>query len=105
MKALFFVTGFIAGIFATAATFLAAEVVRVYRTSIDSDPWNEFSSEDQEITVEVYSHKPITTDEIKPFLTNDQWTTIDELNQERLAKQEFYTREEVETDETENDDL
>jgi hypothetical protein len=88
MKVLSFILGALAGIWATVGFFLSVEVVRAYRENIDQDPWQEYAAEEA---------PP------KPF-DWERWKTADELNQERQAKQEFYTREDDETS-PEDDDL
>jgi len=88
MKVLSFILGALAGIWATVGFFLSVEVVRAYRENIDQDPWNEYAAEEA---------PP------KPF-DWERWKTADELNAERQAKQEFYTREDDETS-PEDDDL
>jgi len=88
MKVLSFILGALAGIWATVGFFLSMEVVRAYRENIDQDPWQEYAAEEA---------PP------KPF-DWERWKTADELNAERRAKQEFYTREDDETS-PEDDDL
>jgi len=89
MKIFTLLIGFVLGAFTAISAVLAAEVVHSYKKAADLDPWNEYASEE---------------DPAKPF-DWEHWKTTDELNQERLAKQEFYTREEVEHDELEDDNL
>ena len=89
MKVVSFLLGAFAGVWATVGFFMSVEVVRAYRENTDNDPWNEYASEE----------KPA----IEPF-DWERWKTADELNQERQAKQEFYTREDDETS-PEDDDL
>jgi hypothetical protein len=81
MKVAIFLFGAVVGVFSTASLLLAVEVVRAYRENTDSDPWNEYASEE----------KPQT----KPF-DWERWKSADEINQERRAKQEFYNREDDE---------
>jgi len=88
MKVLSFILGALAGIWATVGFFMSVEVVRAYRENIDQDPWQEYAAEEA---------PP------KPF-DWERWKTADELNAERQAKQEFYTREDDETS-PEDDDL
>jgi len=80
MKVAIFLLGAVAGAFGLALLYLAAEVVHVYRNNTEVDPWNEYASEEAPA---------------KPF-DWEHWKTIDEINQERKAKNEFYNREEVE---------
>lgn len=61
--------------------FGSAEVVRAYRENTEVDPWNEYASEEAPA---------------KPF-DWERWKSIDELNAERKAKNEFYNREEIDT--------
>jgi hypothetical protein len=86
MKVAIFLLGAVAGAFGVASLFLAAEVVRAYRDNTDQDPWQEYASEEAPA---------------KPF-DWERWKTTDELNAERQAKNEFYNREEIDT---EDDDL
>ena len=86
MKVVSFLLGAFAGIWATVGFFMSVEVVRAYRENTDSDPWNEYASEEAPA---------------KPF-DWERWKTADEINQERNAKNEFYNREEINT---EDDDL
>jgi hypothetical protein len=88
MKVAIFLFGAVVGVFSTASLLLAAEVVRAYRDNTDLDPWQEYAAEE----------KPA-----KPF-DWERWKTIDEINQERQAKQEFYNREDDETS-PEDDEL
>ena len=88
MKVVSFLLGALTGIWATVGFFMSVEVVRAYRENIDQDPWQEYAAEEAPQ---------------KPF-DWERWKTADELNQERLAKQEFYTREDDETS-PEDDDL
>lgn len=83
MKLTTFLLGAIAGTFVTASLLLAAEVFRAYRENTEQDPWNEHSSEEA-------PHK-------QPF-DWELWKTADELNAERRAKQEFYTRDQPDTE-------
>jgi hypothetical protein len=77
MKVAIFLFGAVVGVFSTASLLLAAEVVRAYRDNTDLDPWQEYASEEAPA---------------KPF-DWERWKTIDEINQERQAKNEFYNRE------------
>jgi len=88
MKVAIFLFGAVVGVFSTASLLLAAEVVRAYRDNTEVDPWQEYASEEAPV---------------KPF-DWERWKTIDEINQERQAKNEFYNREEVEHS-SEDDDL
>ena len=85
MKLLTFLLGAIAGTFATASLLLAAEVVRAYRDNTASDPWQEYASEEAPA---------------KPF-DWERWKTADEIRAERKAKNEFYNREEIDTEDDE----
>ena len=80
MKVAIFLLGAVVGVFSTASLLLAAEVVRAYRENTEVDPWQEYASEEAPA---------------KPF-DWERWKPIDEINQERQAKNEFYNREEVE---------
>ena len=86
MKVVSFLLGAFVGVWATVGFFLSVEVVRAYRENTDSDPWNEYASEEAPT---------------KPF-DWERWKTTDEINAERKAKNEFYNREEINT---EDDDL
>lgn len=88
MKVVSFLLGAFAGVWATVGFFMSVEVVRAYRENTDSDPWNEYASEEAPA---------------KPF-DWERWKTTDEINAERNAKQEFYNREEVEHS-SEDDEL
>jgi len=81
-----FVFGAISGAALLLTILLAVEVVRAYRDNTEVDPWQEYASEEAPE---------------KPF-DWERWKTIDELNAERKAKNEFYNREEIDT---EDDDL
>ena len=81
MKLLAFLAGLIIGAFGVSSALFAAEVFRAYRDNTDLDPWQEYASEE----------KPQT----QPF-DWERWKTIDEINQERNAKNEFYNREDDE---------
>lgn len=76
-----FLFGALSGAALVTTILLAAEIVRAYRDNTDLDPWNEYASEE----------KPQT----KPF-DWERWKTVDEINQERNAKNEFYNREDDE---------
>jgi len=89
MKVVSFLLGAFAGVWATVGFFMSVEVVRAYRENTDSDPWQEYASEEAPA---------------KPF-DWERWKTIDEINQERQAKNEFYHREEVETDTHDDEEL
>jgi hypothetical protein len=89
MKLVSFLLGALAGAWITAGLYVSAEVVRAYRDNIDLDPWQEYASEEAPA---------------KPF-DWERWKTADELNQERKAKNEFYNREEVETDTRDDEEL
>ena len=86
MKVVSFLLGAFAGVWATVGFFMSVEVVRAYRENTDNDPWNEYASEEAPA---------------KPF-DWERWKTADEINAERKAKNEFYNREEIDT---EDDDL
>jgi hypothetical protein len=88
MKIFTLLIGFLLGAFTAISAVLAAEVVHTYKKAVDLDPWNEYAAEE---------------DPHREAFDAARWQTVDELNQERLAKQEFYTREEVEQDEEDND--
>ena len=90
MKILTLLIGFVLGAFTAISAVLAAEVVHSYKKAVGLDPWNEYAAEE---------------DPHREAFDAARWQNADELNQERLAKQEFYTREEVEHDEPEDDDL
>jgi hypothetical protein len=81
MKVAMFLFGALSGAAFVITILLGVEIVRVYR-EIDVDPWQEFASEEAPA---------------KPF-DWERWKTVDEINQERKAKNEFYNREEVEFD-------
>ena len=80
MKLVSFLLGAFTGVWATVGFFMSVEVVRAYRENTDSDPWQEYASEEALA---------------KPF-DWERWKTADEINQERKAKQEFYNREDDE---------
>ena len=86
MKIVSFLLGAFAGVWATVGFFMSVEVVRAYRENTESDPWQEYASEE----------KP--TEEFDWV----RWNAAAELNAERNAKNEFYNREEIDT---EDDDL
>jgi len=88
MKIFTLLIGFLLGAFTAISAVFAAEVVHSYKTAVDLHPWNEYAAEE---------------DLDKEAFDDARWRAADELNQERLAKQEFYTREEVEHDEEDND--
>ena len=89
MKLVSFLLGAIAGAWITAGLYVSAEVIRAYRDNIDLDPWQEYAAEEAPA---------------KPF-DWERWKTADEINQERKAKNEFYSREEVETDTHDDEEL
>jgi hypothetical protein len=104
MKVVSFLLGALAGIWATVGFFMSVEVVRAYRENIDQDPWQEYAAEEKPtINVHLEGYPDLVSPTSKPF-DWERWKTADELNQERLAKQEFYTREDDETS-PEDDDL
>jgi len=90
MKVVSFLLGAFTGVWATVGFFMSVEVVRAYRENTDNDPWNEYASEE----------KPA----IEPF-DWERWKSADEINQERKAKNEFYSREEVESDTHDDEEL
>jgi len=89
MKVVSFLLGAITGVWITAGLVISAQVVRAYRDSIDQDPWQEYAAEEAPA---------------KPF-DWERWKSADEINQERKAKNEFYSREEVESDTHDDEEL
>ena len=104
MKVAIFLFGAVVGVFSTASLLLAAEVVRAYRDNTEVDPWQEYASEEKPtINVELYGHHQLVTPLMREPFDWERWKTIDEINQERQAKNEFYNREEVEHSLEDND--
>lgn len=83
MRFVSFAIGAFVGWFATSALILATEVVRAYRNNTDTDPWNEYASEEKPESV----------------ATSNEWqriTEIDELKKNRAMKLEQMSQDEPE---------
>ena len=83
MKFVSFAIGFTTGVFAISALILASEVFRAYRQNIESDPWQEYSSDEDLVRA-----KPTATNEelVEKFKVANAPVMTDEEFKKALAE-------------------
>ena len=89
MKLVNFIIGMAVGVFGTAGLILASEVFRDYRKNLDSDPWQEYHSEDD---TERQTFKVMTPDEFRADKERDERII------EHMARMEYKSADEPDTD-------
>ena len=107
MKLVNFIIGMAVGVFGTAGLILASEVFRDYRKNLDSDPWQEYHSEDDtertKIEVQWFAHEQLVTEKMKDFqvMTPDEFRADKERDEriiEHMARMEYKSADEPDTD-------
>lgn len=87
MKFIWLTVGAIVGSFLTTGAIMATEIWREYRKANESDPWQEYSSEDKA--------ERKSLGEVEP-------RTVFDLNQERMFKIEMYERDSDDDEESDH---